>query len=329
MRQSQLFTKTSKTAPKDEKAVNAKLLIRAGFVRKMSAGIYAYLPLGWRVIQKIANIVREEMNAIGGEELLMPTLVAKEYWEKSKRWDNDVVYKTEESSAIGHQSSYGLGWTHEEVITYLATHFINSYKDFPLSVYQIQNKFRNEPRAKNGLLRGREFLMKDLYSFHIDKADLDQYYEQVTGAYKKVFQRLSLDTKITEAAGGAFTQEYTHEFQVLSPAGEDEIFYCAKCDFSQNKEIFQGKAGDKCQKCGDNIQQSNAIEVGNVFKLGTRYSEAFDLRVTNKEGKKDLVVMGSYGIGITRAMATLVEVYNDDKGIVWPEAVAPFKVHLI
>ena len=329
MRQSQLFTKTFKTAPKDEEAVNAKLLTRGGFVRKMSAGIYAYLPLGWRVIQKIANIVREEMNAIGGEELLMPTLIAKEYWEKSKRWDNDVVYKIEESYAIGHQSSYGLGWTHEEVITYIATHFINSYKDFPLSVYQIQNKFRNEPRAKNGLLRGREFLMKDLYSFHTDKADLDKYYEQVIGAYKKVFKRLSLNTKITEATGGAFTKEFTHEFQVLSLAGEDEIFYCAQCDFSQNKEIYNGKAGDKCPKCGDAIKNSKAIEVGNVFKLGTRYSESFDLRVTNKKGKKDLVVMGSYGIGITRAMAALVEVYNDERGIIWPEAVAPFKVHLI
>ena len=334
MRQSQLFTKTFKTAPKDEEAVNAKLLTRGGFVRKMSAGIYAYLPLGWRVIQKIADIIREEMNALGGEELLMPTLIAKEYWEKSDRWKSDVIYRTGETTATRTHPAqgefeYGLGWTHEEVITYLATHFINSYKDLPLAVYQIQNKFRNELRAKNGLLRGREFLMKDLYSFHTDKADLDKYYEQVIGAYKKVFKRLSLDTKITEAAGGAFTKEFTHEFQVLSLAGEDEIFYCAQCDFSQNKEIYNGKAGDKCPKCGDAIKNSKAIEVGNVFKLGTRYSESFDLRVTNKKGKKDLVVMGSYGIGITRAMAALVEVYNDERGIIWPEAVAPFKVHLI
>ncbi len=325
MLQSKLFTKTQKTLPKEEEAINAKLLIKGGFICKLSAGVYSYLPLGWRVLEKINRIIREEMNAIGAQELLMPSLVAKEYWEKSKRWKTDVMYKLE--SPYGE--NFGLGWTHEEVVSEIASRFINSYKDLPLGVYQIQTKFRAEPRAKNGLLRGREFLMKDLYSFHADKADLDRYYSEVAGAYQKIFQRLGLEAKLTEASGGPFTKEYTHEFQVLSSAGEDTIFYCDKCDFSQNKEIAEVKAGDKCPKCGGKITEANSIEVANIFKLGTRYSEAFDLRFTNKQGSKEPVVMGSYGIGPTRIMGTLVEVYNDEKGIVWPEAAAPFRAHLV
>lgn len=325
MLQSQLFTKTSKTAPKDEEAVNSKLLIRGGYIRKMSAGIYSFLPLGWRVLNKINNIIREEMNAVGGQELLMPSLVAKEYWEKSGRWNTDVMYKLKSPS----EEEFGLGWTHEEIITAIATHFIKSYQDLPLAVYQIQTKFRAEPRAKNGLLRGREFLMKDLYSFHESKKDLDDYYQKVIGAYKKIMERLSLDAKVTEASGGAFTKEYTHEFQVLSPAGEDIIFYCSKCDFSQNKEITKVKAGDKCPECGDKIKESGAIEIANVFKLGTRYSDAYDLKFTDKESNKQPVIMGSYGIGPSRAMATVVEVFHDDKGIIWPEAIAPYKIHLL
>ena len=325
MLQSQLFTKTSKTAPKDEEAVNSKLLIRGGYIRKMSAGIYSLLPLGWRVLNKINNIIREEMNAVGGQELLMPSLVAKEYWEQSGRWNTEVMYKLKSPSG----EEFGLGWTHEEIITAIATNFIKSYQNLPLAVYQIQTKFRAEPRAKNGLLRGREFLMKDLYSFHADKKDLDDYYQKVIGAYKKIMKRLSLDAKVTEASGGAFTKEYTHEFQVLSPAGEDIIFYCPKCDFSQNKEITKVKAGDKCPDCGNEVKESSAIEVANVFKLGTRYSDAYDLKFTDKEGNKQPVIMGSYGIGPSRVMATLVEVFHDDKGIIWPETIAPYKIHLL
>ena len=325
MLQSQLFTKTSKTAPKDEEAVNSKLLIRGGYIRKMSAGIYSLLPLGWRVLNKINNIIREEMNAVGGQELLMPSLVAKEYWEQSGRWNTEVMYKLKSPSG----EEFGLGWTHEEIITAIATNFIKSYQNLPLAVYQIQTKFRAEPRAKNGLLRGREFLMKDLYSFHADKKDLDNYYQKVIGAYKKIMKRLSLDAKVTEASGGAFTKEYTHEFQVLSPAGEDIIFYCPKCDFSQNKEIAKVKAGDKCPDCGNEVKESSAIEVANVFKLGTRYSDAYDLKFTDKEGNKQPVIMGSYGIGPSRVMATLVEVFHDDKGIIWPETIAPYKIHLL
>src|SRR3989338_5496679 len=305
MKQSQLFTKTSKTFPRDEEAINARLLIKAGFIRKFSAGVYAYLPLGWRVLGKINNIIRQEMNALGAEELLMPSLVAKEYWEKSGRWDTDIVYKIgsrskniEISSAGGGsafggkyrntESEYGLGWTHEEAITHIATDFIHSYKDLPLGAYQIQTKFRNEPRAKNGLLRCREFLMKDLYSFHAGKEDLDNYYQKVITAYKKIIKRLSLDAKITEAAGGAFTKEYTHEFQVLSPAGEDTVFHCAQCDFSQNKEIvdtskYRNVEMLKCPRCGGEIKESRGIEVANVFKLCTRYSDAYGLKFRDKD----------------------------------------------
>ena len=325
MRQSELFTKTSKTSPKEEEAINAKLLLRGGFVRKMSAGVYSILPLGWRVLSKINQIIREEMNAIGGQEMLMQALVAKEYWEKSKRWHTDVAY--EFKSPFGEE--IGLGWTHEEVVTAIATHFINSYKDLPLSVYQIQTKFRAEPRAKSGLLRGREFMMKDLYSFHVSKEDLDDYYGKVIDAYKKILKRLSLKARLTEASGGAFTKDYTHEFQVESPVGEDTIVYCEKCDFCQNKEIAVVRGGNRCPKCGGDVKEASAIEVANVFRLGTRYSDAFDLKFTDEKGKKQPVIMGSYGIGPTRIMGTLVEVYNDERGIIWPESVSPFKVHLI
>ena len=322
---SKLFSKTERSFPKDEEAINAKFLIRAGFVAKMSAGIFTYLPLAQRVLNKINTIIREEMNAIGGEELLMPALVAKEYWEKSKRWDVDVVYKLKSQ----FDEEFGLGWTHEEVITSIAEHFIQSYKDLPKAVYQIQNKFRSEARAKNGLLRGREFMMKDLYSFHATKEDLDSYYETVIKAYSKIFKRLSLKALVVEASGGAFTKEYTHEFQVLSPSGEDIVFYCDKCAYAQNKELVPEAGLAVCPKCGANILKGTAIEVGNVFRLGTRYSEAFNVKFLDKDGASKPVIMGSYGIGPTRVLATLVENNHDDRGIIWPKAVAPFVVHLV
>ncbi len=331
MLQSKLFTKTLKSFPKDEEAINAKMLIRGGFIRKMSAGVYAQLPLGLRVLDKINRIIREEMNAIGGQEMLMQALVAKEYWDKSKRWHTDVAY--EFKSPFGEE--FALGWTHEEVVTAIAAHFINSYKDLPLSVYQIQTKYRAEPRAKNGLLRGREFMMKDLYSFHATKENLGEFYQQVIRAYQKILKRVGLKALVTEASGGAFTKEYTHEFQVLAPAGEDVVFYCKQCDFAQNKEIAHVQKGNICparlggQACGGEIESSPAIEIANVFKLGTRYSEAFNLTYTDKNGNRQPVIMGSYGIGPTRLMATLVEVHNDARGIIWPESVAPYKVHLL
>lgn len=325
---SHLFSKTTKAFPKDEEAVNAKYLLRGGFIRKMSAGVFTYLPLAYRVLNKINAIIREEMNAIGGEELLMPALVAKEYWEQSKRWDVDVVYKLKNQAG----EEFGLGWTHEEVITAIAQHFIQSYKDLPKAVYQIQTKFRSEPRAKNGLLRGREFMMKDLYSFHATKEDLEAYYKKVWKAYEKVFKRAGLNALVAEASGGPFTKEYTHEFQVLAPSGEDTIYYCEKCRYAQNKEVASADvvAGTgACPKCGGKMTSGAAIEVGNIFRLGTRYADAFNVKYLDKDGVSKPVVMGSYGIGPSRMLATLAEVYHDERGMMWPEAVAPFSCHVL
>ena len=334
MRQSGLFTKISRTAPKDEISINAQLLARAGFVYKNSAGVYSYLPLGWRVIQKIAQIIREEMNIIGGQELFMPALVEKKYLDITGRWDVeigfDVLGKKDE------KPSFGLGWSHEEILAAIAAKYINSYKDLPFYAYQIQTKFRNEPRAKSGLLRGREFMMKDLYSFHASEEDLFDYYGKVADAYHKIFKRCGLKAVYTVAAGGAFTKHNTHEFQVLSDVGEDIVLICEKCDYAENKEISKLKEGGKCptrlpdgQKCGGKISEKNSIEVGNIFPLGTKYSEAFNLQFADEKGGKKHVVMGSYGIGLGRLMATAVEVYHDKDGIIWPEAIAPFGVHLL
>ncbi|MBI2035824.1 MAG: hypothetical protein HYT12_04070 [Candidatus Liptonbacteria bacterium] len=325
MLQSGLFSKISKEFPKDEESLNSRLLIRAGFVKKLSAGVYSFLPLGLRVLHKIVDVVKEEMNELGAEEMLMPSLVPKAAWERSNRWNVDVAYKL--NSQFGGE--FGLGWTHEEVVSDIAKNFIFSYQDLPKAVYQIQTKFRDEKRPKSGLLRGREFLMKDLYSFHADEADLNRYYNLVIGAYKKIFKRLNLEARVTEALGGAFTKEYTHEFQILSGAGEDTIIYCAKCDFSQNSEVVKARAGEKCPDCGNALKKSRAIEAANVFKLGTKYSDAFDLKFKDKSGNSKPVVMGSYGIGPSRIMGALVEIYHDESGIIWPEAVAPFQAHLI
>lgn len=327
MRQSELFTKTSKQPPADEPSINAQLLTRGGFVFKNSAGVYSYLPLGWRVIEKINRIIREEMNAIGGVEILMPALVERKYLEATDRFKLDVGF-----DVLGKgdkEAAYSLGWTHEEVLTSIVSKYISSHKDLPLSIYQIQTKFRNEARAKSGLLRGREFLMKDLYSFHVSEEDLFKYYEKVKEAYFKVFTRCSLDPYYTLAGGGAFTMANTHEFQVLSKIGEDEIFYCANCKTAENKEISKLSISDKCKACRGEVKLANSIEVGNIFPLGAKYADAFDLKFTDEKGVKRSVVMGSYGIGVSRLVGTVVEVYNDDKGIIWPDEIAPFKVHLV
>ncbi len=321
-----LFSKTAKEFPKDEESLNAKFLIKAGFIRKLSSGVYSYLPLGLKVIKKIEQIVREEMNVLPSEELLMPSLITKSIWEKSGRWDVDVVYKINEDGV----GEFGLGWTHEEVITDIATHFIFSYEDLPKSVYQIQTKFRREPRAKSGLLRGREFIMKDLYSFHKSEEDLNSYYQKIIDSYSKVFKRLDLDAKVVTAGGGLFTKNTTHEFQVFAESGEDIIFYCSECDFAVNKEIAKNEKGDKCPNCTDGeIEVKNAIEVANVFRQGTKYSEAFGLNFKDSDGVSKPVWHGSYGIGISRIMGTLAEIKNDKNGIIWPDSVSPFKVYLI
>ena len=327
MRQSQLFTKTLRETPTDEIAVNARLLTRGGFVFKNSAGVYSFLPLGWRVMNKITKIVREEMNAIGGQEMFMPALVERKYLEPTARWNLDVGFFV--GGKEDKEPGFVLGWTHEEVLTAIAAKYISSYKDIPFAAYQIQTKFRNEARAKSGLLRGKEFMMKDLYSFHADDKDLKRYYEEVREAYLRIFKRCGLDAIYTVAAGGMFTTGNTHEFQVLSDVGEDTVLLCLKCGYAENSEILELKNADECPKCGGNVAEKNSIEVGNIFPLGTKYSGALDLEYADESGVKHPVVMGSYGIGISRLMATIVEISNDMQGIIWPESVAPFKVHLV
>jgi len=328
MLQSKLFGKTTKDAPKDEVSINAVFLSRGGFIDKLSAGVYSYLPLGLRTLKKIQQIVREEMNAIDGQEILMPALHPKEVWEQTGRWHDpgsEVMFQFKGRS----EKEYGLGWTHEEVVTPLAKRFISSYRDLPLALYQIQDKFRNEPRAKSGLMRGIEFSMKDLYSFHADQSDLDVYYEKALNAYRRVYERCGLDAIVTEASGGSFSK-YSHEFQVLTPNGEDIIYYCQSCKYAQNKEIAELQGGDTCPKCKKGtIGEGKAIEVGNIFQLKTKYSEPFKLEFAAEDGSVKQVLMGCYGIGPSRVMGSIVEVHHDDRGIVWPKSVAPFAVHLL
>lgn len=326
MKQSQLFAKTKKEAPKDEVSINAQLLTRAGYINKLMAGVYSFLPLGWLVMKKIENIIREEMNVIGGQEIFMPSLQPKENWTATGRWDAmDDLYKVKDKS----DREFALGPTHEEVIVPLVKKYVSSYKDIPFSAYQIQNKFRMELRSKSGLLRGREFLMKDLYSFHLDEKDLDAYYEKAKDAYFKIFKRAGLGDKtyLTFASGGSFSK-YSHEFQTVCDAGEDVIYICKKCKLAINKEIKGETAG--CPECkGTDFEEKKSIEVGNIFKLMTKYSVPFDLKVKDESGEDVTLIMGCYGIGLSRLMGTIVEVYHDAKGIIWPEAVAPFKVHLL
>ena len=327
MRLSELFTKTTKENPKDETSVNARLLERGGFVYKNSAGIYTFLPLGWRVLQKIAGIIREEMAKIGGQEMFMPALVEKKYWDATGRWDVEVGF--EAKGKKDDTANFVLGWSHEDILTAIVSRYVSSYKDLPFAAYQIQTKFRNEPRAKSGLLRGREFMMKDLYSFHVSEDDLWRYYEEVKGAYHKIFHRCGLKAIYTLAAGGVFTPNTTNEFQVISDVGEDTIFMCPKCEYAENKEISKLSGGDRCPKCGGKVEENKSIEVGNIFPYGDKYSKAVDLKYVDENGKSKYVITGAYGIGLGRVMGTLVEVHHDDEGIIWPEAVAPFKAHLV
>lgn len=327
MLQSKLFTKTFKQAPKDEVSLNAQLLIRAGFIDKVMAGVYTYLPLGLRVLNKVKAIIREEMAQIDGQEILMPALLPKEPWEKTGRWNDPGREVMFQLTGRGDKE-YGLGWTHEEIVTPLVQKFVNSYKDLPVAVYQIQDKFRNEPRAKSGLMRGIEFSMKDLYSFHRDEADMWAYYEKAKSAYLNVFTRCGLAAKIVEASGGAFSK-YSHEFQVLTEYGEDIVFYCPKCDFAQNKEICELSIGDNCPKCGAAISEGKTIEVGNIFPLKTKYSGAFGFKYADENGQEKDVVMGCYGIGPSRIVGSAVEIHHDEFGMIWPRQIAPFMVHLL
>jgi prolyl-tRNA synthetase len=328
MRRSQLFTKTRHQAPADEVALNAQLLIRAGYIHKEMAGVYAYLPLGLAVLENIKQIVREEMNAIGSQELIMTNLQHKDIWETTGRWDEKVVdvwFK----SQLQNGTPLGLAWSHEEPITNMMKSYISSYRDFPVSVYQFQTKLRNELRSKSGIMRGREFVMKDMYTYARSTEELQKLYDEATEAYKRVFDRVGLGeiTYITAASGGAFTK-YSHEFQTITPAGEDTIYVNREKKIAINEEIYtdEGLAELGMQK-GD-LEKVVAAEVGNIFNFGTEKSEQMGLYFTDEDGKEKPVYLGSYGIGITRLMGVIAEHFADDKGLVWPENIAPFKVYL-
>jgi prolyl-tRNA synthetase len=328
MRQSQLFTKTRKEAPKDEVSKNAQLLIRAGFIHKEMAGVYDLLPLGLRTFEKVVGVVREEMNAIGGVELHLSALQNPETWEKTNRWDDasvDVWFKT----ALKAGSEVGLGFTHEEPLTALMREHIASHKDLPRAVYQFQTKFRNEERAKSGLMRTREFVMKDMYSFAKDEAEHAVFYEKAAGAYERIFQRVGIGgaTYKTFASGGSFSK-YSHEFQTVCEAGEDTVYIHKEKKIAINKEVFTDEVKAE-MGIQDGFEEASAVEVGNIFTLGTRFSDALGLSYKDESGKSVPVFMGSYGIGPARLMATVVETLSDARGIVWPPEIAPFAVHLV
>lgn len=327
MRMTQLYTKTSKTTPADETARNAQLLIQAGYIHKEMAGVYAFLPLGKRVLDNISNIVRDEMNNVGGQEVQMTVLQPKEIWEKTDRWDDKKVdnwFKTR----LNNGTELGVGLTHEEPIVDSMKDFIGSYKDLPVSVYQIQSKFRNELRAKSGLLRGREFTMKDMYTFARTQEEHDELYEAIAAAYIRVYERLGIGdvTYRTYADGGIFTKRYSDEFQTISPIGEDTIFVHEGKKIAFNDEILTDELLAKLNIARNELVEKRGVEVGNIFPLESKYSDTLELFYDDENGNQQSIIMGSYGIGISRLMGVLAEHFSDDKGLVWPENVAPFKV---
>jgi prolyl-tRNA synthetase len=328
MRLSQLFTKTRREAPADEIAKNAQLLIKAGFIHKEMAGVYAYLPLGLRVVENIKQIVREEMNAIGGQELIMTGLQRREIWETTQRWDDEVVdvwFK----STFKDGTEVGFGWSHEEPIVEMMKQYLESYKDLPANVYQFQTKLRNELRAKSGIMRGREFVMKDMYSCSIDADQHEAFYKATIEAYKKIFDRLGIgaDTYVTFASGGAFTQ-FSHEFQTICEAGEDVIYLHRGKNIAINEEVMNDETLDKLGVRRGEMEQVKTAEVGNIFNFGTHKSEQMDFGFTNDKGERQLVHLGSYGIGITRLMGVIAEKMSDERGLVWPENIAPARVYI-
>lgn len=328
MRVSKQFTKTLKNAPADEVAKNAQLLIRAGYVYKVMAGVYAYTPLGLRVLEKIKAIVRAEMNAIDGQELIMTNLQTKETWEQTGRWSDetvDVWFKTK----LQDETELGLAWSHEEAIMEMMQQYIKSYKDLPTAVYQFQTKLRNELRAKSGIMRGREFVMKDMYSLHATEEDCDRYYDKVIEAYKRCYDRFGIgdSTFVTFASGGAFTK-FSHEFQTICEAGEDVLYVNNDRTVAVNEEVLD----DATEELGinkDELEPVTSAEVGNIFKFGTEKSEKMGIYYTDHEGKNQPIYLASYGIGITRVMGVIAEKMSDEKGLVWPEAIAPYTVYLV
>ncbi|MCX6753808.1 MAG: His/Gly/Thr/Pro-type tRNA ligase C-terminal domain-containing protein [Candidatus Nomurabacteria bacterium] len=329
MKQSQLFTKTKKESPADEVSLNAELLIKAGFINKEMAGVYSYLPLGLLVVKKIENIIREEMDAIGGQEVTLTALQEKSTWEPTDQWSDDKVdvwFKTK----LKNDTELGLAVTHEAAITKMMTSFIQSYRDLPKYVYQFQTKFRNEARAKSGIMRCREFVMKDLYSFCKDEEEHNLFYEKSKEAYKNIFKRAGIGhlTYITFASGGMFSK-FSHEFQTITSTGEDTIYVDSDKGIAINKEVYNDEVLTSLGIKKEGLVENKAVEVGNIFTLGTRFSDALGLKYKTETGEEKPVFMGSYGIGPGRLMGTVVEVLSDDKGIIWPESIAPFKVHLL
>ena len=329
MKQSQLFTKTKKESPTDEVSLNAELLIKAGFINKEMAGVYSYLPLGLRVIKKIENIIREEMNKIGGIEMKTSIIQSKEVWEKSGRWSDEVVdnwFKTK----LKNGTEVGLSFTNEEAYSSILKQYVSSYKDLPIYPYDFKDIFRNETRSKSGILRGREFYWKALYSFSKDEEEHNLFYEKSKEAYKNIFKRAGIGhlTYITFASGGTFSK-FSHEFQTITGAGEDLIYVDPNKGIAINKEVYNEEVIESLGLKKEDLVENKAIEVGNIFSLGTKFSAPFELKYKNEKGEENLVVMGCYGIGLGRLMGTVVEVLSDDKGIIWPESIAPFKVHLL
>jgi len=325
MKQSQLFCKTKKEVPKDAVVISHQYLVRGDFIEQAISGVYRFLPLGFRVLKKIEKIIREEMLNLGAQEVLLPALQDKKLWLETNRWQtiDPPLFRLLDR----HQKETALGPTHEEEIVDIVRKRVKSYQDLPFSLFQIQNKFRNEIRAGGGLLRQREFLMKDLYSFHSDKKDLINFYNKVKKSYFKIFKRCGLPVKCVEASSGTIGGELSHEFMVVAEPGEDRILICSKCGYGANIE----KVGEikKCPKCGGILEKKNSIEVGHIFYLGTKYSKAMSANFQDQDGKEKPILMGCYGIGLPRLMATIVEIHHDEKGIIWPKEVAPFQVHLI
>jgi len=329
MKQSQLFTKATKENPAGEQAKNAQLLIKAGFVHKEMAGVYTYLPLGLRVLNNVMQIIREEMNAIGSQEIFLTALQPADVWKQTDRWSDeasDVWFRTE----LKNGTKLGLGWTHEEPITNLMKNHIRSYRDLPVFAYQFQTKFRNELRAKSGIMRSREFVMKDLYSFSRTKEEHDAFYEKSKTAYLNVFNRCGIgeQTYLTFASGGAFAK-YSHEFQTITDAGEDTIYIHNEKRIAVNEEVLDDEVLEQLDLNREDLREEKAVEVGNIFTLGTRFSEPLNLKYIDENGQEELVFMGSYGIGPGRLMGTIAELLSDDRGLVWPKNIAPYSVHIV
>jgi prolyl-tRNA synthetase len=328
MRQSQLFAPTLKEAPKDAEVRSHQVMTRAGMIKQVAAGVYAYLPLGLKVLQSIERIVREEMDALGANELLLPALTPADLWQESGRWDK---YGPELMRLKDRKDrDFLLGPTHEEVITYVVRDYAKSYKKLPIALYQIQTKFRDELRPRFALMRGREFSMKDLYTFHTSEDDLDTWYQSVWQAYLRIFKRVGLDVKVVNSETGQMGGKSAHEFMVMSEVGEDTITYCDTCDYAANVEYFKLSVGEPCPSCDQGkILVAKGIEVGNIFKLGTKYSESMNAKFTNDQGKEQPIIMGCYGLGVSRTLMAIVEQHTYDNGLIWPKEVRPYTYHIL